>query len=86
MEMGVGPGSARCEGRTNRRALSRRSFEVEKTSIWLEGGVLDAKLTCHTKGKVLMSVTITATIVIFHAKDMCRTSSRNIVMSEEKTW
>ena len=44
------------------------------------------RLTCQTRGKVLISLMIRTKIISFHARDMCRISSRNIVKSEVKSW
>ena len=85
MEFGVGSCSARCEGSTNRKALSRRSFQGGEDVSTDVGEKFQGEIhTCQTKGKVLMSVINNANIVSFHAKFKCRKSSRSTVMSEGK--
>ena len=51
----------------------------------MEPDAKEGRLTCQTRGKVLISLTIKTKRISLHAKDMCRNSTRKIVMSEMKS-
>ena len=46
---------------------------------------MEERLTCQTRGNVLISLMIRTKIISFHARDMCRISNRNIVKSDVKS-